>query len=175
MSAPEPADVSLRPVTPADIEAFHQHQVDPEARRMAAFVRDETLDPDAHALRWRRLLDDASVLARTIVADAHAAGHIASFYRDRRREVTYWIDRRHWGRGIATRALRAFLHEERTRPLYASAAADNTPSTRVLRRCGFTVVGQTRAWAEARGMEIDEIHYALEDARPPARQDQWRQ
>jgi hypothetical protein len=34
-------------------------------------------------------------------------GHIASFDLEGHREVTYWIGREDWGRGIATRALKA--------------------------------------------------------------------
>src|SRR6266850_2084211 len=49
----------------------------------------------------------------------------ASFDLEGRREVTYWIGREDWGRGIATRGLQEFLQLEATRPLYAGAASDN--------------------------------------------------
>ena len=58
------------------------------------------------------------------------------------REVTWWIGREDWGRGIATRALQEFLQLEATRPLYARAASDNAASIRVLTKCGFLIVGE---------------------------------
>jgi len=78
------------------------------------------------------------------------------------REVTYWIDRAYWGRGIATAALRALLAAAPERPLYARAAADNAGSLRVLEKCGFRVSGHDRGYANARGAEIDEVVLTLD-------------
>jgi hypothetical protein len=47
-----------------------------------------------------------------IEIDGRVVGHIASFDLEGRREVTYWIGRENWGRGIATRALQEFLKLE---------------------------------------------------------------
>ena len=49
----------------------------------------------------------------------------------------YWIGREFWGRGVATRALWAFLHEVEERPIYAGVAETNIASIRVLEKCGF--------------------------------------
>lgn len=62
----------------------------------------------------------------------------------------------HWGKGIATRALAAFLDLETRRPLEARVAQDNRASLRVLEKNGFSVVGTDRFFANARGEEIDE-------------------
>jgi hypothetical protein len=50
---------------------------------------------------------------------------------------------------------------ERTRPLHAHAAADNTGSIRVLQKCGFAITGRGRIFAQARGKEIDEVALTL--------------
>ena len=89
-------------------------------------------------------------------------GHIASFDLEGQREVTYWIGRDNWGRGIATRALQAFLQLEETRPLYAHAASDNGASIRVLTKCGFLIVGEGREFAHGRGEETDEVVLRLD-------------
>jgi RimJ/RimL family protein N-acetyltransferase len=74
------------------------------------------------------------------------------------REVSYWIGKEYWGRGIATKALTLFLEELKVRPLYARAAKDNVASLRVLAKCGFTFVGEDRGFANARGgVETEEI------------------
>ena len=77
------------------------------------------------------------------------------------RGVTYWLGREHWGKGVATRALAAFLEIETARPLHAAVAADNAGSIRVLEKCGFTRAGGDRGFATARGEEIDEVFFLL--------------
>ena len=89
-------------------------------------------------------------------------GHIASFDLEGQREVTYWIGREDWGRGIATRALQEFLQLEATRPLYARAASDNAASIRVLTKCGFLIVGEGRGFADGRNEETDEVVLRLD-------------
>ncbi len=71
--------------------------------------------------------------------------------------MTYWIGREHWGTGIATRALAAFLAVQPVRPIRARAAKDNVASLRVLEKCGFQVTGEERGFANARGAEIAEL------------------
>ena len=89
-------------------------------------------------------------------------GHIASFDFQGNREITYWIGREDWGRGIATRALRAFLEVETGRPLHAQAASDNAGSIRVLTKCGFRIVGTGRGFAHGRNEETDEVVLRLD-------------
>ncbi|MET9385572.1 GNAT family protein [Streptomyces sp. NPDC002928] len=89
------------------------------------------------------------------------AGHVAAFGPPAEREVTYVVDRAHWGLGIATEALAALLELEPTRPLHDDAAADNVGSLRVLEKRGFVVSGRSRCFARARGEEIDLVHVAL--------------
>jgi len=73
------------------------------------------------------------------------------------REVTYWIGRSHWGKGIATSALRAFLAVDLSRPLHARVAYDNVASRRVLEKCGFVFVSEDKGFSNARGEEIAEV------------------
>jgi RimJ/RimL family protein N-acetyltransferase len=156
-SAPE---VILREVQEADLPVFFAHQQEPEALYMAAFTSKEPANWEAFLAHWSRVLADETNLTRTIVVDGRVAGHIASFFEEGRREVTYWLGSEYWGRGLATQALRAFLHIEQTRPLHARAAKDNVGSLRVLEKCGFTITGEDRGFANARGREVEE--YILE-------------
>jgi RimJ/RimL family protein N-acetyltransferase len=102
------------------------------------------------------------VIARVIVVDGEVAGSISSWGDPDEREVTYWIGRPFWGRGIATSALEAFLAVDPSRPLHARVASDNVASQRVLEKCGFRVVATDRGFAEARSGEIDEFVLRLE-------------
>jgi RimJ/RimL family protein N-acetyltransferase len=89
-------------------------------------------------------------------------GSAAVYGEPGEREVTYWIDRAYWGRGIATAALRDLLAVVPERPLYARAASDNAGSRRVLEKCGFRVTANDRGYAHARGEETDEVVLTLQ-------------
>jgi RimJ/RimL family protein N-acetyltransferase len=126
--------VWLRPVLDDDVVLFFEHQADREASMMAAFSSRSLEDHLAH---WNKIRSDATVVTRAIVTEEGVAGNIVSWLQEDHREVGYWIDKRFWGRGIASAALRAFLEIELERPLYAFVADHNMGSIKVLERCGF--------------------------------------
>lgn len=147
----------LREVAEADLDLLFEHWTDAEANRMAAFTVENPNDREAFDGRWARLQANETVTARTIELDGEVVGTVSSWDNDGKREVTYWIGREHWGKGVATRALAEFLEVETARPLYAAAAKDNAGSIRVLEKCGFEQVEEARGYANARGEEIDEV------------------
>src|SRR5262245_47896346 len=108
--APSPlvSEVELREVVEADLPIFFEHQLDPDATRMAAFP---SRGRDAFMAHWAKILADATVVTKTIVADGQVAGNIGSWEQLGERQVGYWIGRQYWSKGIATRALAAFLQE----------------------------------------------------------------
>lgn len=107
---------------------------------MAALV---PRDRDAFVAHWTRIMADGAVVARTVLANGEVAGNIVCWEQGGRRLVGYWIGRDHWGRGIATAALRAFIELVDERPLVAHVAARNHGSIRVLEKCRFRRVGET--------------------------------
>jgi len=147
----------LRELRDDDLDVLFQHWTDPEANRMAAFTAENPNDRAAFDARWARLRANPTVTALTIELDGEVIGTVSSWDNEGQREVTYWIGREHWGKGIATRALGEFLQVETARPLHAAAAKDNLGSIRVLEKCGFERVGEGRGFANARGEEIDEV------------------
>ena len=105
--------VVLRNVERGDLPFFFEHQLDPEATSMAGFpIRDKK----SFMAHWTRLLDDESVVKKTILFQDEVAGNVVSFEQSGEREVGYWIGKDYWGKGIATRALAAFLSLEERRP-----------------------------------------------------------
>ena len=157
-------ECALREVRDEDLAVLFEQWADPVAMRMAAFTAPEHMDRDAFERRWSRLRADQTVINRAIVVDAEVAGTIGSWGEPGEREVTYWIGRSYWGKGIATCALNAFLSVDSSRPLHARVAHDNVASQRVLEKCGFRVVGIDRGFAEARSREIEEVVLRLEQA-----------
>jgi len=148
----------LRDVAVTDLDVFYEQQLDPEATAMAVFPARDREAFDAH---WRRLLDDDSLVTRTIVDDGAVAGNIGCWEQDGRRLVGYWIGREFWGRGLATTALVELAAEIPERPLHAWVAASNVGSIRVLEKCGFVVVERHAEDDEHAGRVIEEILYRL--------------
>jgi RimJ/RimL family protein N-acetyltransferase len=158
----DPGQLVLREIEDRDLGVLFEHSRDRDAIRMAAFTSPEADDRTSFERRWARLRSDSSTTNRVVEIDGRVVGHIASFDLEGHREVTYWIGREDWGRGIATRALQEFLRLEATRPLYARAASDNAASIRVLTKCGFLIVGEGRGFAHGRNEETDEVVLRLD-------------
>jgi RimJ/RimL family protein N-acetyltransferase len=159
-------DCTLREVRDEDLPVLFEQWADPVAAHMAAFTAPDHMDRDAFARRWTRLRADETVINRAIVVDDEVAGTIGSWGDADEREITYWIGRSYWGKGIATAALNAFLTVDPTRPLHARIAHDNAGSQRVLEKCGFHVVGTERGFAAARSGEIEEFVLRLDESVP---------
>jgi [ribosomal protein S5]-alanine N-acetyltransferase len=153
----------LRDMTEADLDVLFDIQDDDIAQHMAAFTSPDGGDRDRYVARFRRFLADDKITNKVILVDDEIVGSIASFVLEGDTEVTYWIRRDRWGRGIATAALAELLREVTVRPLFARVAADNAGSTRVLLRNGFTRVGEETGYAHARAAEITEHTYRLDD------------
>jgi RimJ/RimL family protein N-acetyltransferase len=154
---------TLREVRDDDLPLLFEQWADPVAAHMAAFTAPNHMDRDAFERRWSRLLADETILNRVILVDDEVAGSIGAWGDPGEREVTYWIGRSYWGKGVATDALKAFLAVERSRPLYGRIASDNAGSRRVLEKCGFRVVATDRGFAEARSAEIEELVLRLDE------------
>ncbi|MEO3926156.1 GNAT family N-acetyltransferase [Micromonosporaceae bacterium B7E4] len=148
--------VALRPVRDADLDALFAQSRDPVSVRMAAFTVDDPDDRAAFDARLARLRGSADVVLRAITWNGALVGSVGSFVVDGDTEITYWIDRAAWGRGIASAAVALLLDLVTVRPLHARVASDNAGSLQVLRKAGFEVVGVETSFANARQVEIEE-------------------
>jgi RimJ/RimL family protein N-acetyltransferase len=156
--------VLLRDVADADLPTFFAQQRDPVANIMAAFTAKDPADRAAFMTHWDKILGDEGVTLKTILCDEEIAGYIVRHGWFGDPEVSYWLGREYWGRGVATRALALFLDCVVARPLYARVAKDNLASRRVLEKCGFTICGEDKGFANARGVEIEEYILRLDPA-----------
>jgi len=157
--------VRLREVTDVDLPIFFEQQLDSVAVHMAAFTAKDPADRGAFDAHWIKIRGDPAVMLRTILADGRVAGYVGSFEeRSGKPEVTYWIAKELWGHGVATEALSQFLHVQTRRPIYARAARDNVASLRVLEKCGFSITGYEKGYANARGVEVEEANLQLDSA-----------
>jgi RimJ/RimL family protein N-acetyltransferase len=150
------SEVTLRELEDADLDALFEFMRDPEAVRMAAFTAENPDDREAFDAHMRKVRARPDTTNLAILADGRMVGTIASFEMEGDLEITYWIDRAVWGRGIASRALQLLLERVTVRPLHARVASDNAGSLRVLTKAGFEVVGTDTGYAAARKAEIEE-------------------
>ncbi len=164
-----PAEVTLRPWTAADAEALVRLADDrdiwlnlrgrfPHPFTMASadlWLAEHTTEPEARksfAILWRGDLVGGIHLQRR--EDVH---HICA-------DLTFWVGRPFWGRGIATAAVRAItLHGfdvlglER---IQAFVFDWNPQSARVLENVGFALEGRLRHYVLKDGRYGDALLYA---------------
>jgi RimJ/RimL family protein N-acetyltransferase len=165
-----PDKLFLRDVVESDLPIFFEFQLDQEANHMAAFTAKDPTNREAFTAHWHRILADQTVIIKTIISSGQVVGSVLSYEDEGKPEVSYWLGRDYWGKGTATRALKEFLaHHNRIRPIYARVAKDNLGSRRVLEKCGFTVISETKGFANARGEEIAELLLKLngQSSSPP--------
>jgi len=146
-----------------DLNSFFEFQLDKEASYLAAFTPKNPNDKVAYIEKYTRHLNDPTIQMRTIKVNDVIAGSIAKFIMENEAGITYWIDKKFWGQGIATAALKDFLQIEHSRPIYARVAFDNYGSQKVLEKCGFVKTGKDKGFANARQMEIEEYIYKLSE------------
>ena len=80
-------------------------------------------------------------------------------------EIGYWLGEDHWGKGIATAAVRAisdyaFANFDVCR-IYATVFESNPASIRVLEKAGYSCEGRHRKAVTKNGITMDSLMYAL--------------
>jgi RimJ/RimL family protein N-acetyltransferase len=155
------AHVELRDLRDDDLDAVFEMMRDREAVARAAFT---AADPDDRAAfdEWMlRQRSSGEVELFVVTENGGFAGTAALFTADGDREVTFWVARHAWGRGVGTQALRLLVSHEPERPLYARVASDNAASVALLEKIGFTEVSRTTSFAPGVGREVEERVYVL--------------
>ena len=157
MSKDETSNLILRDVIDSDLQIFFEQQLDPDANHMAAFAAKNPADRKTFDEKWTKILGDDTVKIKTILFKEEVAGQVLKHESFGDPEVSYWIGKEFWGKGIATEALSAFLKDLNQKPLYARVVKDNAASIRVLEKCGFTKHGEDKGFANARNKEVEEL------------------
>ncbi|WP_285163338.1 GNAT family N-acetyltransferase [Shewanella goraebulensis] len=149
MSATQELNLSLQPITSADLPLLFEFQNDPLANDMADFPARNKADFIAH---WQQnilasdtaiaegiwLKDDAgtlelvgSIVCWSMTAESADAPLQIEHY------LGYWIGPANWGKGIATDAVSQFITRCHRRPLLANVVEHNIGSIKVLKNNGF--------------------------------------
>lgn len=156
-------NITLSGTKEDELNTFFQFQQDEEANFLAAFTAKDPNDKIAYIEKYSKHLADPTINMQTIWVNDVIAGSIAKFVMGNEAGITYWIDKKFWGQGVATTALSDFLKIEQTRPIVGHVAFDNYGSQKVLEHCGFIKIGADKGFANARQAEIEEFIYKLSD------------
>jgi ribosomal-protein-alanine N-acetyltransferase len=153
--------VTLRQTEISDLETLYLFQIDQEANFLAAFTSKESANRESYIKKYTPFLSNPTINMQTILLKGTIVGSLAKFEIEGEAELTYWIDKKYWGTGVASTALKDFLITEKTRPIRGRVAFDNIGSRRVLEKCGFLKIGTDKGFANARQKEIEEFIYLL--------------
>ncbi len=153
--------IQLREMTIDDLPIFFEQQLDPEANYMAAFTAKDPTDRQAFDVHWGKILADKSITLRTILYDGQVTGSVLCHAWGGEPEISYWLGKEFWNKGIASQGLALFLDVVTVRPLYARVVKDNIASIRVLEKNGFARSGEGKWYSNARGKEIEELVWVL--------------
>jgi RimJ/RimL family protein N-acetyltransferase len=164
-----PSEVALRPWAQADAEAFLRLAAD---REIWLNLRERFPHPLTLPAAELWLADHIAARPPVTAFAVVAAGELAGGVNLRRREephaicadLTFWVGRPFWGRGIATGAVQAAtayafdtLGLERVQ---AFVYDWNAASSRVLEHAGFTFEGRLRRYVLKDGRSADALLYA---------------
>ena len=101
--------IKLRSVETADLPIFFGYQQEPESVQMAAFTTKDPSDKEAFDAHWAKIMADESVLIQTILYEGEVAGSVLKYEMFGDAEISYWIGKKFWGKGIATEAVKQFF------------------------------------------------------------------
>lgn len=160
-------EIDLRILTPDDVgEAYVRWFADPDVVRFSDNrFRAFSLDGQRRYVAEKLTADD-EFLYGIFIAGVHAGNVMLGPVdaRHRHAEVTYVLgERRFWGQGVATQAVKAVVAEafgehDLVR-VYAGVYAGNIGSIRVLEKAGFTLEGTRRGHFAFEGGRMDLLEY----------------
>ncbi|MEM7102833.1 MAG: GNAT family N-acetyltransferase [Bacteroidota bacterium] len=154
-------DITLRKTKEADLHTLFIFQTDEVAIQMAAFTPKDPFDKSAYIEKWTGIVNNPEIDMQTILVNGDIAGSVVHFDMMGETNVSYWLGREYWGKGIATTALTHFISLTEKRPLTGRVAFDNIGSQKVLENCGFVKIRREKGFATARKKEIEEFVYEL--------------
>lgn len=150
------ARLRLRRPHAADADAiFSRYASDPEVTRLVGWPRHERVD-DSRAFLRHSDEEWARAPAGAYLVESRETGELLGstgflFEAPYRAMTGFVLARDAWGRGYATEALGAMVETARlmaVRRLYALCHHEHRASAHVLEKCGFSLEGRLRAYAE---------------------------
>lgn len=157
-----------------DLLALRPYRLD-DADRLTVLVNDPDVTATTSSIPYPYARSDAEAylssvrneegrkVSRAITLDGELVGAIGFAPRaDGAEEIGYWIGKAHWGKGIASWAVGAFValldELEVFGPIHAQTMQGNAASRRVLEKNGFVYVGDGACTTPARDSDSAPSH-----------------
>lgn len=163
--------IRLRNYSSADAPVLQEKLKNLQVTRFTHMPHPYTLEHARQFLRRAkrlRLKGNGIIFAIEELSSGEMIGAIGIMRIDwpnRKAEFGYWLDKSHWGKGLAQEAVRLFLKFAfdtlKIVRLYAHVFAPNAASHKVLLKCGFTHEGILRQSEFIRGRWLDNYLYSL--------------
>lgn len=161
----------LRPITLADAQNVYEYASDPEVAKYMIFPTHTSI---ADSIKWLENVPDEFArkerinFAITQKPDEKFIG-ACSFHHisveHRRIEIGYVLNRKYWGTGYMTEAVREMIRfafeELQMHRVAATCDLDNVRSTRVMERCGMALEGTLRDYEFRHGKFVSTMTYAI--------------
>ena len=174
METRKTARLILRPWELTDAESVYEQACNPKIGAMCGW------SPHASVAESREIIEHVLRKAHSFAIcldDNKAIGSIGLLFQndsilplsDREAEIGYWLGEDFWGKGYATEAVQsvvAYAFEELSLVrLWGGTYQENTPSQRVLEKCGFYPHHtEERFFSKPTGETHRAVIYALEKA-----------
>jgi ribosomal-protein-alanine N-acetyltransferase len=162
------ANLILRPVTLADVDAWYGYLAMPHAIEHTSWNLKSSDDLCVAIKKYN--LDDPASPIRFVIVDHETDNLVGTigFHTispvNRTAEIAYDLHPQYWGRGIATLCCRAMVNWGFAQcgfvRVQATALDTNLASTRVLNKCGFLLEGKMHNYRMVRGAPRDFWMYA---------------
>ena len=151
--------LQLKPTTEKDLNILFTFQLDEQANYLAAFTPSNYNNVEAYLSKWKAIVNNPEIDMQSVWLEEELVGSVLYFTMEGETNVSYIIDRKHWGKGFAKQALKLFLEQAPPTLFYGRTAYDNFGSQKVLEANGFEKIGSEKAFANARNQEIEEYIY----------------
>ena len=161
--------VTLRNITPDDLDAIHAFCSDPEVTQWSTWgpnTRAQTQEFVNQAVAEATRPDRSAFTLAVVVAGqlVGTAGVWVTSAADRTGELGYTLHRGAWGRGLGTETAGLLLEHSFGRMglerVEATCSPDNAGSVRVLEKNGFRFEGRLRAHKKVNGSRRDSLLFA---------------
>lgn len=169
----ETAHLILRPFLEADLADFYAYASVPGVGEMAGWPHHESVDASERILR--SFLDEKEVFAVYHKTDVKVIGSLGLHYswanEDDRykdlkvKEIGYVLSKEYWGHGLMMEAVSAIIaycfDTLGLEALTCSHFSANSQSRRVIEKCGFTFVKQSKYLSKPLQQVFDDVKYIL--------------
>jgi RimJ/RimL family protein N-acetyltransferase len=133
------AKLRLRDVCLSDVPVFFEYQLEPRTTLAIQTVATQSTDCESFSSMWKRMLHIETVQAKTVIHNDSIAGYFLKFAHAGATEIDFYLGEVFRGKDVAAEALRLFLTDIETRPVFARVNICDAETLHILEKYGFSI------------------------------------